>query len=103
MIDTLDFNSFAGLSTSGDNRIAVWDWTGLGALTSQHCNSCGGIHFGGELFSGVEPYNDPFNAVGAQRAGPVPLGDECGAAGLSTGRHPPKSCPEGGIETNGDF
>ena len=31
-----------------------------------------------------------------QKAGPIPLGDECGAAGLSAGSPPPASCPEGG-------
>ena len=38
----------------------------------------------------------------AQKAGPIPLGDECGAAGLSTGTPPPATCPEGGIATNDD-
>jgi hypothetical protein len=102
MMDTLDFNSFAGLPTSGDNRIAVWDWTGLAHLGSQGCSSCGAIRFGGQLFSGVESYNDPFNTVGAQKAGPIPLGDECGKAGLTTSPSI-RSCPEYGIETNGDF
>jgi hypothetical protein len=102
MMDTLDFNSFAGLPTSGDNRIAVWDWTGLAHLGSQGCGSCGAIRFGGQLFSGVELYNDPFNTVGTQKAGPIPLGDECGKAGLTTSKSI-RSCPEGGIETNGDF
>ena len=36
--------------------------------------------------------------MGAQRGGPIPLGDQCGAAGLSSSA----SCPEGGIQTNGD-
>jgi hypothetical protein len=102
MMDTLDFNSFAGLPTSGDNRVAVWDWTGLGHLGSQGCSSCAAIRFGGQLFSGVESYNDPFNTVAAQKAGPIPLGDECGKAGLTTSPSV-RSCPEGGIETNGDF
>jgi hypothetical protein len=109
MLDTLDFNSFAGAPTTGDNRIAAWDWTGLANLASQSCASCGLIRFGGQLFSHVEQYNDPESAslpsgaLAAQKAGPIPLGDECGAAGLSTGTPPPASCPEGGIATNGDF
>jgi hypothetical protein len=109
MMDTLDFNSFAGVPTSGDNRIAAWDWTGLAHLTSPHCTGCSAIHFGGQLFSGVNAYNDPSSAalpsgiLTPQKAGPIPLGQECGAAGLSTGKHPPKSCPEGGLATNGDF
>ena len=52
MIDRLDFNSFAMQPTSGDNRIAAWDWTGLGNLSSV-LHDCGGIHFGGQLFSGT--------------------------------------------------
>jgi hypothetical protein len=103
MMDTLDFGIVSGFPTSGDDRIAVWDWTGLSDLGSTGCSACGAIRFGGQLFSGVEQYNDPFNMVGAQKAGPIPLGRECGPAGLSTGKHPPRSCPEGGIETNGDF
>jgi hypothetical protein len=109
MMDSLDFNSFAGVPTTGDDRIAVWDWTGLARLASNDCSACGGIHFGGQLFSDVERYNDPSSAtlpsgfLAAQKDGPIPLGDECGAAGLSTGDHPPASCPEGGIATNGDF
>jgi hypothetical protein len=101
MMDTLDFNSFAGLPTAGDNRIAVWAWTGLGKLGSQGCGTCGGIRFRGQLFSGVQPYNDPFNTVGAQKAGPIPLGDECRKAGIA--KPMGQSCPEGGIEANGDF
>jgi hypothetical protein len=109
MMDSLDFNSFAGVAPSGDDRIAVWDWTGLAQLSSPNCASCNGIHFGGQLFSGVESYNDPSSAtlpsgyLGVQKAGPIPLGDECGPAGLSTGSPPPTSCPEGGIASNGDF
>jgi hypothetical protein len=40
--------------------------------------------------------------LAAQEAGPIPLGDECGAAGLSVGNPPPASCPEQGLATNGD-
>jgi len=55
----------------------------------------------------VQFYNDPSNqfgvgVLGAQKAGPIPLGAECGAAGLSTGTTPPASCPEGGLNTNDD-
>jgi hypothetical protein len=99
ILDTLDYYG------SGDDRLAVFDWTGLDNLNSPNCASCsgrGGIHFGGQLFSGVDfYYGEGFLA--AQKAGPIPLGDECGAAGLSAGTSPPASCPEGGIATNGDF
>ena len=92
MVGTLDYFG------SGDSRIAVFDWTGLSNLASENCASCAGIQFGGQLFSNVLfYYGEGFLA--AQKAGPIPLGSECGAAGLSTS----VSCPEGGIATNGDF
>ncbi|HEY2552049.1 MAG TPA: hypothetical protein VGI64_15890 [Streptosporangiaceae bacterium] len=95
MLDTLDFRG------QGDNRIAVFDWTGLSALDSANCAACGAVTFGGQLFSGTNFYfGEGVNAP--QKTGPIPLGDECGAAGLSTGANPPASCPEGGIATNGD-
>lgn len=94
MLATLDFFG------QGDNRLAAFDWTGLYALNSHNCAACGRIQFGGQLFSSVLPYNNGSRA--AQKAGPIPLGDECGAAGLSTGNPPPASCPEGAIATNGD-
>jgi hypothetical protein len=106
MMASLDFNSFAGLTPTGDNRMAVFDWTGLRNLNSPGCIGCAGIRFGGQLFSGVLPYNQP-GVNAAQKAGPIPLGDMCGAAGLSVspspGVPPPASCPENGITTNGDF
>ena len=95
MLDNLDYYG------QGDNRIAVFDWTGLSALNSFGCAFCGRVHFGGQLFSGVNSYFG--EGVGApQKAGPIPLGDECGAAGLSTGTPAPASCPEGPVATNGD-
>ena len=95
MLDSLDFYG------SGDTRIAAFDWTGLSSL-----NGTGdGVRFGGQLFSGTGFYED-FGLVAPQKAGPIPLGDECGAAGWSVPPSPggtaPASCPEGGIETNGD-
>lgn len=91
MVGTLDFYG------SGDNRLAVFDWTGLSALSSHHCAGCRDIQFGGQLFTNVLfYYGEGFLA--AQKAGPIPLGDECGAAGLSQST----SCLEGGIATNGD-
>jgi hypothetical protein len=95
MLDTLDFYG------QGDNRIAVFDWTGLAALGSPGCSACRALKFGGQLFSGTQFYYGE-GVPAAQKAGPIPLGDECGAAGLSTGTPPPASCPEGGIATNGD-
>jgi hypothetical protein len=106
MLGSLDFYGFAGtLPTSGDNRIAAWAWTGLSALNSSDCSSCGAIRFQGQLFSGVDRYFDPefqtngFAAsLGAQKAGPIPLGRHCGVLPGTTG-----PCPEGGIASNGDF
>jgi hypothetical protein len=104
MVGSLDFYGFVPLATSGDNRIAAWAWTGLKALNSTGCAACSsGIRFQGQLFSGVNRYYNPetVNLGGIfapQRTGPIPLGDQCGAAGLSVFA----SCPEGGITTNGD-
>ena len=94
MLDTLDYHG------QGDTRIAVFDWTGLSALGNPA--GLARIKFGGQLFSGTEFYYNP-DPLAAQKAGPIPLGDECGAAGLSVGAPPPASCPEGDVETNGDF
>ncbi len=95
MLSSLDFYG------NGDNRFAVFDWTGLRNLNSPDCATCAGIRFGGQIFSNAEPYYGE-GFLGAQKAGPIPLGDECGAAGWSVGSPPPASCPEGGIATNGD-
>ena len=63
MMDSLDFISFAGAPTAGDNRIAVWDWTGLSNLDSSGCRTCSGVKFGGQLFTGTNPYYDPSSAA----------------------------------------
>jgi hypothetical protein len=91
MLESLDFYG------NGDTRVAVFDWTELSALDSPDCESCSAIQFGGQLFSGVNSYYDPGLTM-PQKAGPIPLGDECGAAGLSSAT----SCPEGNLATNGD-
>jgi hypothetical protein len=107
MMASLDF---AG---AGDNRVAVFDWTGLSNLNSPRCSSCGGISFGGQLLTGIVTYQDegfpclasdylsisPLCGLAPQKAGPIPLGDSCVANGLATGV---ASCPESGIATNGD-
>jgi hypothetical protein len=99
MLDNLDFYG------QGDTRIAVFDWTGLRSLNSFGCRDCGDVQFGGQLFSGVDYYFGE-GAGAPQKAGPIPLGDECGAAGLSVAippaTTPPASCPEGPVATNGD-
>lgn len=95
MLDTLDFYG------QGDNRVAVFDWTGLSTLDSFGCVACRYLKFGGQLFSGTQYYYGE-GVPAPQKAGPIPLGDECGAAGLSVGTPAPASCPEGGIATNGD-
>jgi hypothetical protein len=91
---------------TGGNQLAVFDWTGLRRLNSSACSACSGIRFGGQLFSGVQRYYDPSSLgvssptpfLAPQKAGPIPLGDLCGKAKLSTVAH----CPEGPITTNGD-
>lgn len=90
---------------NGDTRIAAFAWTDLSALNSHNCSACGGIRFGGTLLSGVDFYQNegyPYEEyAGMQKAGPIPLGDQCGNpdAGLGTTT---ASCPEGPIATNGD-
>src|SRR5215831_2947990 len=90
---------------TGGNQLAVFDWTGLKNLDSSGCSACSGIRFGGQLFSGVNRYYDP-SSLGAptptpflspQKAGPIPLGNQCLKAG-GTVAH----CPEGPITSNGD-
>ncbi len=104
MLASLDFQG------QGDNRVAAFDWTELSQLNSTNgCSgsSCSGITFGGDLFSGTLPYYGE-GFLGAQKAGPIPLGNECRQAGLSQvpsgskRKMPPAHCPEGGIATNGD-
>jgi hypothetical protein len=96
MLADLDFYS------TGGNQLAVFDWTGLKRLNSTGCSACSGIRFGGQLFSGVERYYNngglPSGLPAPQKAGPIPLGDECGKAGISADAH----CPENGIATNSD-
>ncbi len=104
MLASLDFVG------QGDNRVAGFDWTDLSQLNgSSGCQSgsCSGIQFGGDVFSGTLPYYGE-GFLGAQKAGPIPLGHECGKAGYSEppagSKHKkaPAHCPEGGLATNGD-
>jgi hypothetical protein len=100
MFGTLDFYGFYGpLPTSGDNRVAAWAWTGLKALKSKNCSKCAkAIKFQGTLFKKVDRYYLPEGLAAPQKAGPIPLGDQCQDAGLAS----VQPCPEGGIATNGD-
>jgi hypothetical protein len=105
MMGALDFTSFAGVPSVGDNRMAVWDWTGLSNLNSSGCGTCRGVNFGGELFTGTNPYYNPetpfgVGFLGPQKAGPIPLAEQCTTPAVGAASQP---CPEGGIETNGDF
>jgi hypothetical protein len=102
MTSALDFESFFGNPSAGDNRTAAWDWTGLSNLNSPGCRSCSGVNFGGQVFTNQQPYYGPENLFGVgnlspQKAGPIPLGDECTAVGA-----PSQPCPEGGINPNAD-
>jgi hypothetical protein len=103
MMSALDFESFFGNPSAGDNRVAVWDWTGLSNLNSSGCRSCSGVNFGGQVFTGQQPYYGPENIFGVgflapQKAGPIPLGDECATAVGA----PSQPCPGGGINPNAD-
>ena len=105
MVSGLDFISFAAQQqSSGDNRIASWYWRELSALNTSGCAKCSKIKFGGDLFTGTIPYDDPENNLGvgnlgAQKVGPTPLGDVCANAGQAASQ----PCPENGLNTNGDF
>ena len=108
MAATLDFDSFTFGNGTGDNRAAVFYWTGLNSLDSAGCSACSGIRFGGTLFTGLETYSDSGQAcptqagnpcgMAPQRLGTLDLGTYCEALGLAA----ESTCPEGGIATNGD-
>ena len=104
MVSALDFESFFGNPSAGDNRVAVWDWTGLSNLNSSGCGSCSGVNFGGQVFTGQEPYYGPENIFGVgnlspQKAGPIPLAQQCTTPAVGAASQP---CPEGGINPNAD-
>ena len=105
MVSALDFESFFGNPSAGDNRVAVWDWTGLNNLNSSGCGTCSGINFGGQVFTGQQPYYGPENIFGVgnlspQKAGPIPLGARNVRPPPSV--PPSQPCPEGGINPNAD-
>lgn len=110
MVGSLDF---LGL---GDNRIAVFDWTGLSNLNNfgfndnHHGDMNSGIMFGGQIFTSQVTYMDEgaaclasvatFCGLGTQKTGAIPLGNNCVVYGLNSSDV--SSCPESGIATNGD-
>ncbi len=109
MVGSLDFFGV------GDTRIAVFDWTGLSALNSVGCSKCSQIGFGATLFTGLEAYLDegagcPVSMAGSlsycglapQKAGVVPLGTNCVAAGLVPPTGGLTACPENSLASNGD-
>jgi hypothetical protein len=108
MVGALDFNAFATLTGTGDNRIAVFHWTGLSHITSNNCSACGKIKFGSQLFTGVQSYTDDGQAclvsqgdpcgLAPQRAGLLDLGHYCAKYGFASSQ----PCPENGLATNGD-
>ena len=108
MLATTNFDGFfGGLPPVGANQLAVFDWTGLSGLDSNNCSKCSSVRFGGQLFSNVQFYDNPENAIGvgvlgAQKAGPIPLGNQCGATQVPPTTTPPGGCPEGGLNTNDD-
>jgi hypothetical protein len=103
MVASLDLIGF------GDNRVATFTFTGLCNLDST-CASPTTVKFGGTLYTTPQiVYMDEgfacpiqfggFCGLATQKAGPIPLGDNCGFFGDSAIA---VSCPEGGIATNGD-
>jgi len=94
----------------GDNRMAVFDWTGLSSLGSSGCATCAGISFGGRILGGLQMYRDQgapckassglyYCGLAPQKAGPVPLGANC--AFFSWLSSSTSGCPEGGIAGSG--
>jgi hypothetical protein len=111
MVATTDFQSFEIPPlppSAGDNRAAVFFWTGLSNLNSTHCNKCGRISFGGDLFTGLESYTNNTESclasggqpcsLGTQRAGTLDTGTYCNEV-VGAASDP---CPESGLATNGD-
>lgn len=104
MLGSLDFFGF------GDNRLAVFSWQGLSALSSQNCDDCERITFGGELITTNTVYMDEgfscyasqggLCGLAQQRNGLTPLGDLCTLFELNSSNV--QSCPENGIASNGD-
>src|SRR5579872_732568 len=92
MFASLDFTG------AGDNRVAVFYWTGLSDLDSSKCSKCSGIRFGGDLISGELKYFDP-GLLTQQKAGPTPSGD---AIWSFNNNGCTAKCPEGPIASNGD-
>lgn len=105
----------------GDNRIAVFDWTGLSNLNNMgrgdnFGDRRSGIMFGGQILTTQVSYLDEgaaclattgstiipssFCGLGQQKAGLIPLGNTCVANNLNGSDV--SSCPESGIATNGD-
>lgn len=121
MLGTLDFLGFFDGIGAGNNRIAVFDWTGLSNLLSYNCSTCNGIRFGTQIFNSVQAYKDEglncpaspgapplllgtlttYCALGAQKAGPIPLGANCQAFGNNS-TDTQVSCPEAGLASNND-
>ena len=101
----------------GDSRVAVWYWQGLSCLNSFNaaaCSTATPLGFGGQVFQGTQIYYNPGYPyalfAAPQKAGPIPLGTLCATYGAPPLFPPPppslastQPCPEGGIETNGDF
>ena len=104
MEGSLDFYGFLPLATSGDNRIAAWAWTGLSALNSSGCASCSSaIRFQRPALLRRRPLLR--SRDGQLRRDLRPAADRPDTAGRRVRRqlrHDAASCPEGGINTNGD-
>ncbi len=58
MIGAGDFFAFDSNSGLGDNRSAVFYWTGLSNLNDAACSECSNIKFGGSIISSPLIYMD---------------------------------------------
>jgi hypothetical protein len=105
MVASLDLIGF------GDDRVATFTFTGLCNLDSS-CASPTTVKFGGTLYETPQiVYMDEgfacpiqfggFCGLATQKAGPIPLGDNCGNP-IFADSVIAASCPESGLATNGD-
>jgi hypothetical protein len=117
MAGTMDFigwtfGTLPSDPSTGNNRIAIFYWTGLDHLNSLGCAACDQIRFGGQFFTGLDWYTDQGVAcpasqgnpcgLGAQRLGTLDLGTWCATVPSSSPLAKNQPCPEGGLNTNDD-
>ena len=97
MLASPDFTGLPTPAAAGHNRLAVFDWTGLRGLNSYNCSPAAASSSAASYSPTCCPTTTDRPARGPrpQKAGPIPLGDECGAAGLSTAQPAAGDLPRG--------